>query len=105
SLIPDLDRAHMVPYNTTEDERNVAIKLGIPMYGADPRTFHLGTKSGCRKIFSEEGVSHPLGVENLWSAEDMVGAIADMRRRKPSLKNVVTKLNEGVSGMGNANVS
>jgi hypothetical protein len=104
SLIPDPDRAHMVPYNTTEDERNVAIKLGIPMYGADPRTFHLGTKTGCRRIFGEEGVSYPLGIEDLTSPDDMVGAIIDMRRKKPTLKKVVTKLNEGVSGMGNANV-
>jgi hypothetical protein len=104
SLIPDLDRAHMVPYNTTEDERNVAIKLGIPMYGADPRTFHLGTKSGCRKIFGEEGVSYPLGVEDLKSPDDIAAAIATMRRKKPSIKKIVTKLNEGVSGMGNANV-
>ena len=104
SLIIDPERAHMVPYNTTEDERNVAIKLGIPMYGADPRTFHLGTKSGCRKIFGEEGVSYPLGIEDLKSADDMVSAIVEMRRTKPSIKKVVTKLNEGVSGMGNANV-
>jgi hypothetical protein len=105
SLIPNPDRAHLVPYNTTEMERDLAITLGIPMYGADPRTFHLGTKSGCRKIFGEEGVSHPLGVEDLWSVDDMVGAIVDMRRKKPSIKKVVTKLNEGVSGMGNANVN
>ncbi len=104
SLILDPDRAHMVPYNTTEDERNVAIKLGIPMYGADPRTFHLGTKSGCRKIFGEEGVSYPLGIEDLKSADDMVNAIMQMRRKKPAIRKVVTKLNEGVSGMGNANV-
>jgi hypothetical protein len=104
SLIPDHDRAHMVPYNTTEDERNVAIKLGIPMYGADPRTFHLGTKSGCRKIFGEEGVSYPLGVEDLKSPDNIVDAIVGMRRQKPAIKKVVTKLNEGVSGMGNANV-
>jgi hypothetical protein len=50
-LIPDKDRAHLVPYNTTELERDLAIRLGIPMYGADPRHFELGTKSGCRKLF------------------------------------------------------
>ena len=49
-LIPDKDRAHLVPYNTTELERDLAIRLGIPMYGADPRHFDLGTKSGCRKL-------------------------------------------------------
>jgi len=104
SLIPDPLRAHMVPYNTTEMERDLAIQLGIPMYGADPRTFHLGTKSGCRKVFAEEGLSYPMGVEDLHSPDDLVDAIVTMRRQKPSLAKVVAKLNEGVSGLGNANI-
>ncbi|HEY4490411.1 MAG TPA: hypothetical protein VI958_00375, partial [Acidobacteriota bacterium] len=47
ALIPDRNRAHLVPYNTTEMERDLAVRLGIPMYGADPKFFHFGTKSGC----------------------------------------------------------
>src|SRR5437667_8687998 len=35
ALIPDPDRAHLVPFNTTELERDLALALGIPMYGAD----------------------------------------------------------------------
>src|SRR5579859_3173933 len=53
ALIPDKDRAHLVPYNTTDLERNLALRLGIPMYGADPKFFPLGTKSGCQRIFEE----------------------------------------------------
>ena len=34
---PTRRRSHLVPYNTTELERDVALALGIPMYGADPR--------------------------------------------------------------------
>src|SRR4029077_19047478 len=60
ALIPDPMRAHLVPYNTTELERDLAVRLGIPMYGADPRHFPLGTKSGCRRLFDEEGVRYPL---------------------------------------------
>lgn len=104
SLIIDPERAHLVPYNTTDMERDLAVKLGIPMYGADPKTFHFGTKSGARKIFGEEGVSYPLGIENLHSPEDLVDAIITMRRQKPTIKKVVAKLNEGVSGLGNANI-
>ena len=36
-LIPNPLRSHLIPYNTTELERDVAISLGIPMYAADPR--------------------------------------------------------------------
>jgi hypothetical protein len=102
SLIMDPDRAHLVPFNTTNREKELALRLGIPMYGADPKFFPLGTKSGCRHIFMEENVPHPLGVENLGSKEDLIEAIAQMRARKPSIKQVLAKLNEGVSGEGNA---
>ena len=105
SLVLDVDRAHLVPYNTTTLERDLALKLGIPMYGADPKTFPLGTKSGSRRIFAEEGVPHPLGVENLANIDDVVRAIADMRERRPGLRQVLVKLNEGVSGEGNALVN
>ncbi|HEX8098468.1 MAG TPA: hypothetical protein VF507_10545, partial [Pyrinomonadaceae bacterium] len=105
SLILDAERAHLVPYNTTTLERDLAIKLGIPMYGADPKFFPLGTKSGCRRIFSEENVPYPLGREDIATEEEALGAIARMRAEKPSLRQVILKLNEGVSGEGNALVS
>src|SRR5216110_1573336 len=102
SLIMDPDRAHLVPFNTTNREKELALRLGIPMYGADPKFFPLGTKSGCRKIFQEENVPHPLGHENLGTKEEVIEAIKEMRARKPSIKQVLIKLNEGVSGEGNA---
>jgi hypothetical protein len=102
ALILDPNRAHLVPYNTTYMERDLALRLGIPMYGADPKFFPLGTKSGCRRIFEEEGVPHPLGYEDLNSLDDLVKAIAAMRQQKPLMAQVLTKLNEGVSGEGNA---
>src|SRR5206468_3462863 len=102
SLIMDPDRAHLVPFNTTNREKELALQLGIPMYGADPKFFPLGTKSGCRKIFLEENIPHPLGQENLGGEEEVLHAIAQMRTRKPSIKQVLVKLNEGVSGEGNA---
>src|SRR5215216_578306 len=102
SLIMDPDRAHLVPFNTTNREKELALRLGIPMYGADPKFFPLGTKSGCRKIFMDEDVPYPLGREDIGSKEDLVEAIAQMRASKPSIGQVMVKLNEGVSGEGNA---
>jgi hypothetical protein len=104
SLIVDPDRAHLVPFNTTSLERDLAIRLGIPMYGADPRTFALGTKSGARRIFADAGVPHPLGVEGLKTAGDLIDAIVDLRARKSAMRALVVKLNEGVSGEGNATI-
>src|SRR5258708_31052425 len=65
SLIMDPARAHLVPFNTTSREKELALRLGIPIYGADPKFFPLGTKSGCRRIFMDEDVLSPLGREDI----------------------------------------
>lgn len=101
-LVPDRSRSHLMPYNTTPLERDVAVALGIPMYGADPRLFDLGTKTGCRRLFAEEDVRHPVGYEDLHSVEDLLDATLRLRSRRPTASAVIVKLNEGVSGAGNA---
>ena len=102
ALVRNRDRAHLVPYNTTTLERDVALSLGIPLYGADPRLAAWGTKSGCRRLFAEVGVPHPPGAEDLHSPDDLVQAIALMRAERPATRSVIVKLDEGVSGRGNA---
>jgi hypothetical protein len=72
------------------------------MYGADPRLAPLGSKSGCRRLFAEAGVPHPLGVENLRTLDEMADAVVGMRAERPAMDSVIVKLNEGVSGAGNA---
>ena len=102
AMIPNRQRCHLIPYNTTGLERDIALTLGIPMYGADPRLADLGSKTGCRRLFAEEGVPHPLGVEDLHSFEEVADAIVRMLQERPSISEVIVKLNEGVSGAGNA---
>ncbi len=101
-LIADKENAHIVPFNTTDLEREVAVQLGIPMYAADPDFYAFGTKSGARQLFEEEGINHPLGEEDLDSEADLIAAIVGLRARKPEMKQVIAKLNEGVAGLGNA---
>ncbi len=100
--VPNPARCHLVPYNTTELERDVALSLGIPMYGADPRLAALGSKTGCRRLFAEVRVPHPLGVEDLRTVDDVADAVLSMRAQRPAMDSVIVKLNEGVSGQGNA---
>ena len=101
-LIPSRALCHLVPYTTTGLERDVALALGIPMYGADPRLFPLGTKTGCRRLFAEIGVQHPLGFEDLHTTEDVVAALVRLRAARPGVRDALVKLNDGVSGRGNA---
>ena len=100
--IPNLDMAHLVPYVTTDLERDFAVQLGIPMYAADPQFFAFGTKSGCRRVFAEEKVQHPQGAENLSSKQQLVEALMQMRAKKATIEKVIVKHNEGISGFGNA---
>ena len=101
-LIPNRRHSHLIPYNTTDLERDIAISLGIPMYGADPRLAHLGTKSGCRRLFADVGIPYPPGVEDVHSVDELADAIIDMRQQRPALSEVIVKLDAGVSGQGNA---
>ena len=101
-LIPNRDLCHLVPYATTTRERDLALTLGIPMYGADPRFFPLGTKSGCRRLFREEGVPHPIGFEDLASFDEIVDAVVRLRAASPNATHALVKLNDAVAGKGNA---
>jgi PGM1 C-terminal domain len=102
ALIPDSRLSHLVAYNVTQLERDLALVLGIPLFGADPRHLPLGTKSGCRRLFAEEGVPHPLGYEDIDGFAALVSALARLRSERPRMSEAIVKLNEGVSGKGNA---
>jgi hypothetical protein len=102
SLVIDPARTYIIPFNTTYMERELAVKMGVPIFGADPKFNHLGTKSGCRRLFAEEGVPHPAGFEDLETVSDVVAAIGKLRAEKPGLDRLLVKTNEGVSGWGNA---
>lgn len=96
------DRSYMICYNSTALERDMSVKLGIPLYALDPDLLEWGTKSGSRRIFAECEVPHPDGSDTLWSSTDLAIAAAELWERQPTLKRMVVKLNEGFSGEGNA---
>jgi hypothetical protein len=76
--------------------------LDIPLYANDPALGYLGSKSGGREVFREAGVRAPEGFEHLRDEGDVVEAIAKLKRHRPEVRRVVTKLNQGFSGEGNA---
>jgi hypothetical protein len=100
-LIGNPELAFILPFCMTEDERRLAVALGLPIYGSDPELNWLGTKKGSRSVFEDEGVPHPLGFE-LDGEGDLRPAIRALRDRRPGLRSAVLKLDGGVSGLGNA---
>jgi hypothetical protein len=102
ALVPDPSLSHLVPYTTTTLERDLALALGIPLFGADPRMLPFGTKTGCRRLFAEAGVMHPVGQEDVRDVDGVTDALAQMRAARPGMAEAIVKLNEGVAGRGNA---
>lgn len=100
--ITDPSTTHLTCYNITPLEKTMAVQLGIPLFGTDPDKFYEGSKSGGRKTFKESGVLLPDGYEDLTTKEDIIKALADLKRKYPLLRKAVIKINEGFSGDGNA---
>ncbi len=86
----------MLPFATSADEVELAVRLGIPLYGADPALDWLGTKSGSRRVFADEGVSHARGFA-VASERDVLDALREL-----DSNTAVHKLDRGVGGLGNA---
>jgi hypothetical protein len=101
-LISREEHTHMACFNVTAYERTLATRLQIPIFGCDPDLSDLGNKSNSRKIFRECGLLVPPGFEDLGSEEDIIDALARLKKQNPALRKAVVKVNDGFSGEGNA---
>ncbi|MEL6261038.1 MAG: peptide ligase PGM1-related protein [Cyanobacteria bacterium J06626_6] len=96
------EQAYMTCYNSTEFERELALRLELPLLAVDPDLLYWGTKGGSRQIFAECGVPFPDGSELTHDPTALAEVTAALWERQPELKRIVIKLNEGFSGEGNA---
>jgi hypothetical protein len=101
SLIGDPELAFILPFAVSRDEVELAVRLGLPIYGSDPDLLWLGTKRGSRRVFEEEDVGHPVGLD-VDGERDLARALREIRTRSPRARGAVLKLDRGVSGLGNA---
>ena len=98
-------KSYMVCYNSTALEAELSLALDIPLLGCDPDLLYWGSKSGSREIFHDCKIPHPAGSLQVKNVPDLVEQIKKLQEQKPSLERMVIKLNEGVSGEGNAILS
>ncbi len=96
------NKTYMICYNSTPLERELSVRLDVPLLALDPDLLYWGTKSGSRQIFAECGVPYPDGSELHKNTQDLAAAAAQLWERQPTLQRMVVKLNEGFSGEGNA---
>jgi PGM1 C-terminal domain len=99
------ERSLILPFVVTELERELAVRLGLPVYGPDPELARFGTKTGSRRVFAAAGVPAPVGLEGLQSLGEVVEAIDEIRAQRPSCRQVIVKLDDSVSGLGNGIVT
>jgi hypothetical protein len=100
-LIGEPEVAMIIPFCMTDHEVGLAEALQLPIYGSDPALNWLGSKTGSRRVFTEEGVQHPVGLD-VRGTDDLASAVAELRARSPHARSAVLKLDRGVSGLGNA---
>ena len=100
--IDELDHAYLTCNNSTELERDLAVAIGIPLNGLDPKLLYWGTKSGSRQAFAEAGIDHAFGYSDIRSAQQLIDALGNIKQRHPAVRKAVIKLDHGFSGEGNA---
>ena len=94
--------AMLLPFNVTPAEKALADALGATLYGPPHELIWLGSKSGSRQVAARAGVPCLDGAEDLYSLEELAGAIEGIRARRLDAEAVVVKLNNGFSGLGTA---
>ena len=87
--------AHLAMFNVGRSERDLALALDVPVYGASHRCAPWGSKAGARRLFAQEGLPHPPGTA-VNGLSELGPALREMRSPR-----AVIKLNHGVSGLGN----
>ena len=100
-LIGQPEMAVIVPFCMSADEVALAEALQLPIYGCDPELGWLGSKTGSRRVFADENVRHPVGLD-VRATDDLAAALDELRARSPEARSAVLKLDLGVSGLGNA---
>ena len=69
-----------------------------------PAAAELGTKSGCRRLFARRGRPAPARRRGAPRPGGVVDAITSILAERPGTASMIVKLNDGVSGNGNATV-
>jgi hypothetical protein len=96
------DPGFIEPWNVAEPERELALRLGLPLMGTAPELWPMGFKSAGRKLFRDAGIPVPPGYEDLSSVTEVVDAIEKLRASDPNMGSVILKLDDSGAGDGNA---
>jgi hypothetical protein len=77
---------------STDLERRLAVRLGLPLNAADPEAERLCAKSSMRRLLEEAGIPVPPGHGGLRDRADLLEALAALARERPSARRAMVKL-------------
>ena len=95
-------RSYISCFVVTELEKRLSELLQVPLLGTDPALGWWGSKAGSRELFARCGVPHPAGSALVHDLDALAEVTAELWEGQPQLRRCVVKLNEGLSGEGNA---
>jgi hypothetical protein len=96
------DRPALIePWNVTEHEVALALALGVPINGSNPKLRWLGFKGEGRRLMRRAGVPVPFGVEDVRTVDDVIAAIRAILGAHPDASGVVIKHDDSGAGDGN----
>jgi len=95
-------RSYISCFVVTELEKRLSELLQVPLLGTDPALSWWGSKAGSRELFARCGVPHPAGSALVHDLDALAEVTAELWEGQPQLRRCVVKLNEGLSGEGNA---
>ena len=93
--------AFIEPWNVTQHEVEIAVRLDAPINGTAPALWPLGFKGAGRRLFQAAGVPTPVGREDVRSVDEVCAAIAAIQLERPAAQGVVVKHDDSGAGDGN----
>jgi hypothetical protein len=102
AAIPDASRAYLTVLRSTDLERRLAVRLGLPLNAADPAAERLCAKSSMRRLLGEAGIPIPAGFGDLRDRSDLLEALEALRRERPALRRAMLKLDTSFLAEGRA---
>ena len=95
------DRPALIePWNVTEHEMALALALGVPINGSNPKVRWLGFKSEGRRLMRRCGVPVPFGIEKVRTVDDVIAAIHTIVDDRGDVPGVVIKHDDSGAGDG-----
>ncbi len=102
-LMSGKEVVYIVPGVSSKDEFRLALKLQVPILGADPSK-HLiyGTKSGCRRIFAAADLNTPPGFYDVHNERELLLQLSKKIIENPEYQQWLIKIDNEFGGRGTA---